>query len=78
MSKYQLGYAMCAEGLPCARPSDAEFSAGWCDALYTMTERGELHEVDSFPHAGEFDEMYADCQELDDIGRNESLQAYLY
>ena len=35
---------MAAEGLPCARLDDAEFSAGWCDAIYVLTEDRELQE----------------------------------
>ena len=44
MSRYQLGWATCNEGLPCTHPHDAEFSSGWCDALYTLSEQGELEE----------------------------------
>lgn len=68
MSKYQLGFAMCAEGLPCARPDDAEFSAGWCDALYIMTEDGELQESRDW-HLQWVDDTFAVAYEpsIDDI-----------
>lgn len=104
MSRYQMGWAVCAEGLPCTNPHDVEFSAGWCDALYEMTENGELqesgdwflrwddgwaveyepspgdimHENEVLAHADDFDEIYAECLEADGIGRDESLQPYLY
>jgi hypothetical protein len=44
MTRYKLGWATYAEGLPCLHPDDFEFSAGWCDAMYTLTEDGEFQE----------------------------------